>query len=141
MRLPDWEDRLSALVAENMDRPFEWGRHDCALWATGAAAELTGEDRAAIYRGAYSTRNGSAKALRQHGKGTLLRTLDSLYPRKAVWKAGRGDLVWFTGSVGVCMGAFALFVGEERIAEKAGAVMREGLVQVPRALWTKAWAV
>lgn len=141
MRLPDWEERLSAFVAENMDRPFEWGRHDCALFATACAAAITGEDRAEQYRGTYSDRKGSARALRKLGKGTLLRTLSDLYPPKPAAKAMRGDIVWFAGSAGISLGAFGLFVGEERLAEKAGLLMREGLVQVPRTLLTRAWAV
>lgn len=140
-RLPDWEERLSAFIADNMDRPFQFGQWDCALFATACAAAITGEDRAAEYRGTYSDRAGSARALRQLGKGTLLRTLSDLYPPKPVAKAMRGDIVWFAGSAGVSCGAFGLFVGEERLADKAGVVMRAGLVQVPRALLTKAWAV
>lgn len=141
MRLPDWEDRLSAFVTERMDAPFAWGSNDCALFATACAAAITGKDRAAKYRGTYGDRKGSARALRKLGKGTLLRTLSDLYPPKPVAKAMRGDIVWFAGSAGISLGAFGLFVGEERLADKAGVVMREGLVQIPRHLLTRAWAV
>jgi len=141
MRLPDWEQRLGAFMAQNRDRPFEWGRWDCVLFATACADELTGTDEAAEFRGQYDSRKGSAAILREKGKGTLLRTMDAHFRRKKPGFAQRGDLVWFAGSVGVCVGAQALFVGEERLAEAAGVVMREGLVSIPRALWEKAWAV
>jgi hypothetical protein len=133
MRLPDWEQRLSDFIADNMTKPFAWGEHDCALFGTACAAELTGTDEAAIFRGKYSTREGSALALRQYGKGTLLKTLDDLYQRKPVAFAQRGDLVWSAGAVGVCDGAKAWFVGQDGDFE--------GLVTVPRREWTKAWAI
>lgn len=138
-RLPDWERRLGAYIASVRDRPMEWGAHDCILHGCSAAEATTGHDAAAEYRGRYSDREGATKILRELGKGTLLKTVDSQFKRKPVGMAGRGDLVWFDGSVGVCMGAQALFVGEERLADKAGLVMREGLIAVPRALWSKAW--
>lgn len=132
-RLPDWEDRLVAFLTVHTDRPFAWGQWDCALYATACAAAITGEDRAAEYRGTYSTREGSAKALRELGKGTLIRTMDSLFDRKPMGMAQRGDLVWAENAVGVCIGAVAMFVGAEG--------SHEGLVSIPRGSWQKAWAV
>lgn len=140
-RLPDWERRLHDFIAANRDRPFQWGEWDCALFATACAAAITGRDEAEAYRGTYHTRAGSARALRQLGRGTLLQTVDASFAPKPVGMAVRGDLVWCGGSLGVCMGATALFVGEERLAEKTGTVMREGLIQIPRNEWVRAWAV
>jgi hypothetical protein len=130
-RLPDWEHRLFAFIAEHRDRPFQWGSWDCALFATACAAEITGEDRAAAFRDRYSDKAGAMQALRDVGSGTLLRTLDSLYPRKAMPFAGRGDLVWFKGCVGVCLGADTMFIEEGE----------SGLTPIPRALCSKAWSV
>ena len=141
MRLPDWEQRLSAFIAEHRDRPFQWGEWDCVLFATAAAAEITGTDEAAMFRGKYDSRKGSADVLRKLGKGTLLKTLDAHFERKPASMAQRGDLVWFAGSVGVCFGAHGLFVGEARLAKKAGVLLHEGLIAIPRRDWQKAWAV
>jgi hypothetical protein len=141
MRLPDWEQRLSAWIVANRDRPFLWGQWDCALAAFDAAAAITGEDRAAEFRGQYETREGAAEALRRLGQGTLIRTINAKYERRPVGKARRGDLVWHAGSVGVCVGGAGLFVGEERLADAAGVAMREGLITIPRKLLTKAWTV
>ena len=140
-RLPDWERRLHDFIAENRDRPFEWGAWDCALFATACAAAITGHDAAAAYRGTYDSRAGSARALRELGNGTLLRTVNASFAEKPVSMALRGDLVWCDGSLGVCMGPNALFVGEERLAESAGVTMREGLITIPRREWSRAWAV
>lgn len=132
-RLPDWEDRLAAFLAERRDMPFAWGSNDCALFATACAAAITGEDRAASFRGRYDTREGAALALREIGAGTLVKTMDALFVVKPVGMAGRGDLVMARGAIGVCIGRSAMFVGEE--GERAG------LVTVPRSEWQKAWAV
>lgn len=140
-RLPDWEERLYAFIAGVRDRPFAWGAHDCILFACGAVAAMTGDDPAREYRGKYDSAKGAAEALRELGKGTLLKTVDSEFKRKPTNLAYRGDLIWLAGSVGVCMGATALFVGEVRLAEKAGVLMREGLIAVDRTHWQKAWTV
>ena len=140
-RLPDWEQRLHEYIAAATDRPFVFGEHDCWLFASGAVETLTGVDPAADLRGRYSD-DASAKALlRDIGAGTFLRLVQSRFKAKPVGLAGRGDLVWVRGGLGVCVGAQALFVGEERWAGLAGVPLREGLVTVPRGAWQKAWAV
>lgn len=141
MRLPDWEERLSAYVASVRRRPFAWGEHDCILFAAAAAEAVTGEDVAAGYRGKYRDKAGAAAILQAQGAGTLLATVDATLPRRKPALARRGDWVWYLGAVGLCMGRDALFVGEERLAEAAGVLMREGLITIPRPLWEKAWAV
>ncbi|MXP42995.1 DUF6950 family protein [Allopontixanthobacter sediminis] len=141
VRRDDWEARLGRFIADNRARPFEWGQHDCILMACAAVEAMTGFDAAKAYRGQYTDRAGSAKALRELGEGTLLKTVDAVFKRKPPSFAQRGDLVWFAGSVGVCMGAQGLFVGEERLADKAGLTMREGLIAIPRRDFVKAWAV
>lgn len=140
-RLPDWEARLGRFIAENRQRPFAWGAWDCILYACSAVEAMTGGDPAEEFRGRYHDKDGAAAILREVGKGTLLKTVDSKFPRRKPGHARRGDLVMFSGAVGVCLGAVAEFVGEERLAAALGEVHREGLVTVPRGLWTKAWTV
>lgn len=140
-RLPDWEERLGAYIASVRDRPHVWGEHDCILHGASAAEAQTGVDIAEAYRGKYADRKSAAAILKAQGKGTLLRTLNATLSKRRPAMARRGDLVWFEGSVGVCLGREAAFVGEELLAESAGVAMREGLVMIPRRLWSKAWAV
>ena len=132
-RLPDWEDRLCAFLDQHRDRAFQWGEWDCALFATACAAELTGEDRAAEFRGRYTTREGAALALREIGGGTLVKTMDRLFERCPVGMAGRGDIVMAGTALGVCIGRVAMFVGEEEGLD--------GLVTIQRADWQRAWKV
>lgn len=133
IRRSTWEADLAAYIASVRDRPFEWGAHDCALFAAGAVIAITGDDPIPEYRGKYTTEIGSAKALKRFGAGTLDATLDRLFPPVPRAMAQRGDLVWHDDSVGVVMGGHALFVGREG--------EHEGLVKVERALWEKGWRV
>lgn len=131
MRLPEWENLLSAFIADNAEKPFHWGDWDCAQFATAGAAAITGDDKAAAFRGAdYSDAAGAALALRELGAGTLLATLDSWYPRKPVSHAGRGDLVWAENAVGICMGSHGLFLP-----------VGSSYCTVPRAKFIYAWEV
>lgn len=132
-RLPDWEARLAAYLASVAGLPHAYGSHDCALHAANAVIALTDEDPAARFRGRYSTQIGSLRALRRYGEGTLEATFDAAFPEIPCAFAQRGDIVLRDGSVGVCLGGDAAFVGEE------GGL--PGLVRFPRREWAKAWAV
>ncbi len=66
-RLPDWQARLHAWLLEVGGKPFKPGRHDCALFAAGAVAAMTGEDPAAVFRGRYRTLRGGLRVLRRAG--------------------------------------------------------------------------
>lgn len=141
MRLPDWEQRLSAFMIANRDREFAFGDWDCILFACAAAEAITGDDKAAAYRGRYSNAKGARAALREIGKGTLLRTVDAEFKRKPVGYAGRGDLVWREGCVGVCLGQNAAFLTEPGLLDKHNVPRLGNMVLLPRSLWQKAWAV
>lgn len=133
IRLPDWEARLHAYLADKEGVSFTWGATDCALFAAGAVEAMTGTDPAAAYRGRYSTAAGSVRALTRYGAGTLEATIAAAFPDRAIGHARRGDLVMVDGMVGVCIGADALFVGEEDGAP--------GLVRFPRTAWARCWGV
>ncbi len=136
-RYPDWETRLSSWIGAHQDAVFEWGKNDCALFAGGAVAAITGFDATAPFRGRYTTKTGAARALIRYGAGTLEATFDSHLPQTAPAFARRGDVVLLpkkTGdAVGICIGADAVFIGEENGVP--------GLVRFARREWSKAWSV
>lgn len=134
IRQPDWEARLHAYLAGLEGAVFAWGELDCALFAAGAVAAMTGIDPAAAYRGRYTTAVGSVRALRRYGAGSLADTISADFAERPVGHARRGDLVMVDGMVGVCIGADAIFVGED----VDGAA---GLVRLPRAEWSHCWSV
>ena len=63
MRLPDWQARLSAELAASQARAFDYGAHDCCIFAADCILAVTGRDVAADWRGRYATeRDGLALA-------------------------------------------------------------------------------
>ena len=98
-RLSDWQTRLGAYLAACAQRRFEWGRHDCGLFVSGAIEAECGVDPAALLRGQYRTRDGAVAAISglcggssvEHAAEHLLRAQQC--PEVAVGFAQRGDVV------------------------------------------------
>lgn len=132
-RLSTWEAAFADFLAERRFMPFEYGRHDCALFGADCALALTGTDPAPDFRGKYKTKAGSIRALRTIGNGDLESTFDARFPARALAFARRGDLVFNGEAIGVCIGSAAVFVGEQNGAP--------GLVSFPMAAMKKAWAI
>ena len=134
-RAPDWEERLAVFLDRKREEPFKWGSHDCALFAADAIKAMTGTDPGEAFRDTYSDRAGSALALRDHGAGTLLKTVTAwLGAPKHPAFAQRGDLVMKDrNTLGVCVGLHSWFVGEEH--------GHNGLVALPTAHCTKAFTL
>lgn len=126
-RHQDWEERLSLYLDRVADQPFSWGEHDCALFSADCVKAMTGFDPAEAYRSKYDDARGAAIALREHGAGTLLRTLKSIFGEPiSPHFAQRGDVVMRDArTAGVCVGRFSWFVGEEGSTQ--------GLVPLPTA--------
>lgn len=95
MRLEGWELRLAALLSEARNRPFEWGAHDCMLFAADAVVALTGRDPAAEYRGAYDSALGASRIADPFGgyAGLIDHCLAGIGSRLGNMKfAQRGDI-------------------------------------------------
>ncbi|UPT53059.1 hypothetical protein [Synechococcus phage Yong-M3-232] len=140
-RLPDWETQLHEFMLANRDREFAWGEWDCILFATAAAAAITGVDKAEAFRGQYSDETGARETLRKLGKGTLLKTINHYFEPKPVGYAVRGDMIWHAGCAGICMGATAAFVTDPEMMDALEAPRNGSFVMLPRSMWQKAWAV
>lgn len=98
-RLPDWETRLHAALITRTSTHFEWGTHDCALFACDCVLAMTGVDIADWFRGKYRSRNGALRIMRKFTGGY---GLDSLAEKIAaqhrihevkMTEAKRGDIV------------------------------------------------
>jgi len=134
-RKADWEARLAAYLEPLRLRAFEWGVHDCCTFAAGAVAAMTDVDPMPEFRDRYSTAQGSARALKRFGRGTLAATLDAKFEAVPASLAQRGDIVMSDGLLGICWGAVLFAVGREG--------EREGLVRIDRRSWIEpsAWRV
>lgn len=131
-RHPQWEQRLLDLVAAAVARPYAYSHWDCLLMPAAMVRAVTGKDFGRGHRGKYRSAASASRYLRKLGFDSPEAMLDSLFPQKPIGFAQRGDLVLAADGVpGVCMGDFALSVGEGEA----------GMVRVPRADWIKAWAI
>jgi hypothetical protein len=101
-RLHDWAHRLDKLVSQALLRPFEWGHHDCCLWAADAVLAQTGNDPAAAVRGTYSDAAGAMRVLRAQGglRGAAARAGVEIAPLLAT-----------TGDVGLVRGTARALLG------------------------------
>jgi len=134
IRRSNWERRLAVYLDGHRGAVFRYGRLDCALFAAGAVKAMTGKDPARGFRSKYRSQASAVRAIRAAGFEDLAAVVSSKFEAIAPAFARRGDLVMDRdGSLGVCVGREALFVGEE------GGLA--GLVRQPISAWAKAWRV
>jgi len=63
VRKETWPTDLADFIESRKDTPFQWGIHDCTLFAADAALAMTGTDLAASYRGTYDSEIGAARII------------------------------------------------------------------------------
>lgn len=133
-RRDDWASRLISVIDAADNKPFAWGKQDCALFAADCVQAMTGEDFAAPFRGRYDTALGSVRALKMMGYASLEEYVIAVLgePINAN-TAGRGDVVMVDTPEGKALGVVA---GIE--AAVAGV---NGLVLMPRDSWLSAWRI
>jgi hypothetical protein len=133
VRIQGWESALYDAVEYARARPFEWGVHDCALFAAGVVERLTGQDIAAPYRG-YKTERGALSRIVKAGGMEAMATR-ALGEPIDIKRAGRGDFV-LVESDAPWPGAFAIVLDT-----RAAAAGMDGVTFVPMKLWRMAWRV
>lgn len=129
MRIQNWPHALAEYIRSRQTMPFEWGVHDCAHFAAGAVAVLTGE-----YPDfpRYKTERAALKLIAQ--KPLRERAGEILGPEIGVLMAQRGDIVMVIDpvngpSLGVCFGESSVFTSQKT------------LIQVPTVECCCAWGI
>lgn len=117
-RLPGWDGRLYALLERKRFREFEWGEHDCCIFAAAAVAAVSGQQIS--LPGPYMSARQALRVVRALGglPSAVTAALGSeLVPAS---HAQRGDIVLlrqprsFDGhALAVCFGEFAYAPGED----------------------------
>lgn len=95
-RRTDWPERLAIFLEAATQRPFEWGRCDCLLFAAEGVQAMTDHDPAAPFRGAYDDAAGAARVLGRTVGGGLAEAIAlglGHEPLPSVLLAQRGDVV------------------------------------------------
>ena len=131
-RLPNWKKRLTAYLAEVVDRPFKPGQHDCALFVAGAVQAMTGDDPARGWRGYRSLASGR-QALAKRGYSDQVALAASMLPAIAPAMAQAGDVAVVAGDDGPALGIVQ--------GEMVFVLRREGLAILPRLAIEKAFKV
>jgi hypothetical protein len=91
-RLPDWRTRLTVHIAAARRRRFAYGTHDCATFAAGAVAAVTGDDPASRNGLRYSTLRGGRTALLRRGFADPIALARREFPEIPAAFAREGDL-------------------------------------------------
>jgi hypothetical protein len=138
-RAESWPEFLAAFIEARKCRAFEWGAHDCALFACDAVLEMTGVDLAEDFRGQYSDAVSALRVIRRTalGVGELAENLAANFGIAEVPPAlaRRGDIVLFDGEHGETLGIVALD-GCHVLAPA-----EDGLDTRPLAIATRAWRI
>ncbi|PYE80809.1 DUF6950 family protein [Pseudoroseicyclus aestuarii] len=128
-RLTDWRPRLAAMIEDARQRPFAYGRWDCALFAAAAIEAMTGTDLARGFRG-YRSRAAGLRAARAKGFEDHVGRFADVLPEIAPVVAGAGDLAVLENT--------ALGIVQGRLIYVPGA---DGLAMADRATMTRAFRV
>ena len=126
-------NKLISYIESVKSKPFEWGKHDCCLFASGALLAATGVDFMAEFRGKYNSLETALVALRKEGKNTLHKTMVSKFGKPIpAAQASRGAVMFrleklHGPSLGICAGTMSYFVSDD------------GLVPIPTLECVSAW--
>lgn len=123
MRLQGWEKRLFEFLEDASNRTFEYGKHDCALFACDVIETLTGKNPREMIAEEYCGEEGADEVLSKHGGIEAIAEIvagEFGFHSIPVLFAQRGDIVLGkihkTPSLGVCMGSKVAFPAPKGIA-------------------------
>jgi len=129
---------LKQYLSEAASLRFQWGAHDCMLFAADWAARLTGADPAAAWRGSYASADEAAALLERHGgpRGIVACGLRDIGGWTQTVQPRAGDICIVQAPTrGGCLAHVAgVVAGRERVA----LVTARGLVIAPAPI-VEAW--
>lgn len=118
-----WEGRLSQCIAENRNKPFDRGSHDCVRVVNDILFQIVGVDLGSRFTEKYSNDEQAKAVLREAGEDGFYAICDQVF-KQAGWeqvswkKAHRGDPCLFpseldpwAGCLAICVGAVAVTPG------------------------------
>jgi hypothetical protein len=117
-KLDNWKDALTYYISVNLNTPFKWGQHDCALWSADCVHVCTGIDFAKDARGTYSDALGAFKCLKKvYQVDNIKEVYSSKFEPIHVALALPGDIVYrdsnqdgFNCMIGICYGLHSFFI-------------------------------
>lgn len=110
MKKENFEHELNEFIEKNKDNKFKYGKWDCFIFAVQAVKIISGKDYSKGNK--YKSKKDGLALLKT--KGGYLNVLDNLFSRiDNINLTQRGDLVYYEGAIGICIGAKSIFVNEE----------------------------
>lgn len=146
-RLPGWEARLNAVLADAYAKPYELGRHDCFRLACSVIQALIGVDRWPEFAGRYTTQRQCLALLARHGASFTEAGAWFFGAPPVTWRlARRGDLCEWRDAQGgahlvVCRGADCVGLVEVRDGGLAGQPLPGSAQAIPLDACRHAWRV
>lgn len=101
MRLNDWEDRLTSVVAKHTDAPFQWGSSDCFALPMDMVKAMTGKDPWAKAR-KYKSEKGAARMLAKYSFKNVGEAFAAVLQEIPPAFAGRGDIGVIKNNGAIC---------------------------------------
>lgn len=131
-RVDRWPSLMASTIRRHQSLPFQWGVSDCGVMASDCVRAITGFNPTAGIR--YATMAGALRAFREHGCGTALGLVESLFEEIDPADAMRGDL-GFAAEVDALMSP-AIIDGSLAFSKA-----ESGPIILPRTLIVRAFAV
>ncbi len=138
-RRDGWEARLQGVFSNFIDKPFEYGSHDCALFVCNCVREMTGDDPALGYRKRFRDRKGALKILSKSKLESIATQIAISLNAKEIppLYAQRGDVVLLDATMGDCPALGIVDLTGETIRGAGTA----GLVAFPLSEARRAWRI
>lgn len=128
----DVSTALALFLTRGTMLPFDWGRHDCALFVADWIAERRGFDPAEDLRGTYRTRRGCGRLLLRRG-GLATVVAAALRRLSPTAEPVPGDVGIVETREGPAMG---IFCGADRWACRAErGIVTVRLATPPKLVW------
>jgi hypothetical protein len=136
-RREDWVNQLNTFIEKNLNRAFQRGVFDCAVFAGIAVKTMTGEDFVEKYIGTYKTKKEGFNLLKTEGVEDLVELADKYlgHSMENINMAGRGDVVAVKYEDEIALAIVDL------TGRRAVTTGKEGLIFFDRKYWLKAWGV
>ena len=132
-RVENWKHKLGQLIQKDRNRLFEWGVHDCCMFAASAIEAQTGHDPAAKYRETYRCERSALEVMKKEGCEGLRDFVELfLGAHDGLLNVRRGDI------------ALINFEGRDTLGVVYGGVIvpgEKGLVSVPLQSCIMNWRV
>ncbi len=65
-KTPNFPSVLKNFMDAGSEKKYEWGSHDCCMWAGDWVLRCSGFDPCKVFRGQYDTFEGAIKALKKY---------------------------------------------------------------------------